>query len=65
MVFPIIMTIPTWFWTLLAAVLFSINALYWYWQHPDDLVGLVLYAAVACIFYIATIGHWTSSRKKS
>ena len=52
------MKIKTSYWTLLAAILFTINAIYWYWRHPDDTVGLIIYAVVATIFYISTVGNW-------
>ena len=47
-------------WTLLAAIIFTINAAYWYWKHPEDIVGIILYAVAAIIFYIATVGNWKS-----
>ena len=47
-------------WTLLAAVLFTINTIYWYWKHPDDIIGIVIYAVAAIVFYLATIGNWKS-----
>jgi len=52
--------IKTSIWTLLAAVIFTINALYWYWKHPSDTVGVIIFATAAIIFYIATIGNWKS-----
>jgi len=54
------MKIKTSFWTLLAAILFTINTGYWYWNHPDDLIGLLLFGLAAIIFYIATLGNWKS-----
>ena len=54
------MKIKTSRWTLLAAILFTINTLYWYWNHPDDIVGLILFSLAAIIFYIATVGNWKS-----
>jgi len=54
------MKLKTSFWTLLAALLFTINTVYWYWKHPDDIVGLVLFGLAAIFFYIATLGHWKS-----
>jgi len=58
--FMLFMTIKTSRWTFLAAIIFTINTIYWYWKHPDDLVGIALYAIAAIIFYIATIGNWKS-----
>jgi len=55
-----IMKIKTSRWTLLAAIIFTINTAYWYWKHPEDIVGIILYAVAAIIFYIATVGNWKS-----
>ena len=52
------MKVKTSRWTLLAAIIFTINTFYWYWKHPDDFVGIILYSIAAIIFYIATIGNW-------
>ena len=54
------MKIKTSRWTLLAAILFTINSVYWYWNHPDDIVGIILFSISAIIFYIATVGNWKS-----
>ena len=51
------MKIKTSRWTLLAALLFTINSIYWYWNHPDDIIGILLFSASAIIFYISTIGN--------
>ena len=52
------MKIKTSRWTCLAAIIFTINTVYWYWKHADDTVGTIIYAVAAIIFYIATIGNW-------
>ena len=54
------MKIKTSRWTLLAAILFTINSIYWYWNYPDDIVGLIIYAIAAIIFYISTVGNLIS-----
>lgn len=54
------MNIKTSRWTLLAAIIFTINTFYWYWKHPEDTVGFIIYSIAAVIFYIATIGNWKS-----
>jgi len=56
----VIMKIKTSRWTLLAAIIFTINTIYWYWKYPDDTIGIVIYAIAAIIFYIATVGNWKS-----
>ena len=52
------MNVKTSIWTLLAAIIFTINSFYWYWKHPDDFIGIILYSIAAIIFIIATIGNW-------
>ena len=47
-------------WTLLAAIIFTINTIYWHWKYPEDTVGIIIYAIAAVIFYIATVGNWKS-----
>ena len=47
-------------WTIITAIIFTINTIYYYWKHPDDTVGLIIFATAAVIFYIATIGNWKS-----
>jgi hypothetical protein len=47
-------------WTLLAAMIFTINWKYWLWRHPDDIVGLLIYGMTAILFFIASIGNWKS-----
>jgi hypothetical protein len=47
-------------WTLLAAIISTINTIYWYWKYPDDNVGLILFGSAAIIFYISTIGNYKS-----
>ena len=54
------MNIKTSRWTLLAAILFTINAVYWAWRYSDDVVGLFIYSLAAGLFYIATVGNWKS-----
>ncbi|MHA2040031.1 MAG: hypothetical protein ACW98X_26765 [Promethearchaeota archaeon] len=54
------MKIKTSRWTLLAAIIFTINTIYWYWKHPLDTVGIIIYLIAAVVFYIATIGNWKS-----
>jgi hypothetical protein len=54
------MKIKTSRWTLLAAIIFTINTFYWYWKYPDDIVGIIIYSIAAIIFYVATIGNWKS-----
>jgi uncharacterized membrane protein YhhN len=54
------MKIKTSRWTLLAAIIFTINSFYWYWKHLGDTIGIILYSIAAIIFYIATIGNWKS-----
>jgi len=54
------MKIKTSRWTLLAAILFTINTIYWYWKHSSDIVGIILFGLAAIIFYIATIGNFKS-----
>lgn len=47
-------------WTLLAAIIFTINTAYWYCKHPDDTVGIIIYSVAAIIFYIVKIGNCKS-----
>ena len=54
------MKIKTSRWTLLAAIIFTINTIYWYWKHQNDMVGLIIFSTSAIIFYIATVGNWKS-----
>ena len=54
------MKIKTSRWTLLAAILFTINTIYLYWKTPEDTVGIIIFSVTAIIFYIATIGNWKS-----
>ena len=54
------MNIKTSRWTLLAAILFTINAVYWVWRYSDDVVGLFVYSLAAGLFFIATVGNWKS-----
>jgi hypothetical protein len=54
------MIIKTSRWTLLAAVIFTINSFYWYWKHPEDTVGFIIYLIASIIFYIASFGNWKS-----
>jgi len=54
------MKIKTSSWTFLAAILFTFNTIYWYWKHPDDIIGLILFGVAAIIFYISTIGNFKS-----
>jgi hypothetical protein len=54
------MKIKTSRWTLLAAIIFTFNTLYWYWKHLEDAVGIIIFAAAAVVFYIATVGNWKS-----
>jgi len=52
--------IRTSYWTLLAAILFTVNTIYWYWKHPNDTIGLIIFSLVSILFYIGTIGNWKS-----
>ena len=54
------MKIKTSRWTLLTALIFTITTIYYYWKHPDDIVGIIIFAVAAIIFYIATVGNWKS-----
>lgn len=54
------MKIKTSRWTLLAAILFTINTVYWYWRYPEDWIGVVIFSIATIIFYIVTIGNWKS-----
>jgi len=54
------MKIKTSIWTLLTAVIFTITTIYYYWKHPDDIVGIIIFAVASIIFYIATIGNYWS-----
>lgn len=54
------MKIKTSIWTLIAAILFTINTLYFYWRTPDDTVGIIIFSTATILFYIATIGNWKS-----
>jgi len=56
----IIMKIKTSRWTLLAAILFTINTIYLYWKTPEDTVGIIIFSIATIIFYISTIGNWKS-----
>jgi hypothetical protein len=49
-----------WMWTLLSAILFTINTLYYYWRNPEDTVGIIIFSLAAILFYIATFGNWKS-----
>jgi len=54
------MKIKTSRWTLLAAILFTINTVYWYLKYPNDYIGIILFGLAAIIFYISTFGNWKS-----
>ena len=54
------MTIKTWMWTLIAAILFTINTVYLYLRTPEDTVGLLIFSTATILFYIITIGNWKS-----
>jgi hypothetical protein len=54
------MKIKTSRWTFLAAIIFTINTLYWYLNHPEDTIGIILFSISTIIFYIATVGNWNS-----
>ena len=54
------MKIKTSMWTLIAAILFTINTIYLYWNFPKDTVGIIIFSTATIIFYIATIGNWIS-----
>jgi hypothetical protein len=54
------MKIKTSRWTLLSAILFTINTIYYYLRSPEDTVGIIIFSITAIIFYIATIGNWKS-----
>ncbi len=49
-----------WMWTLLSAILFTINTVYYYWRSPEDTVGIIIFSLAAILFYVATIGNWKS-----
>ena len=55
-----IMKVKTSRWTLLAAIIFTLNTAYWYWKHPEDIIGIIIYLIAEIIFYIVTIGNWKS-----
>jgi predicted membrane channel-forming protein YqfA (hemolysin III family) len=48
--------------TLLAAILFTINSIYWYWKHPSDVIGIIIYSIAAILFYIVSIGYWKNKK---
>jgi hypothetical protein len=52
------MNIKTSRWTLLAAIIFTINIFYWYWKYPDDTIGIFIFSVAAGLFYVASIGNW-------
>lgn len=52
------MNIRTSIWTLVAAILFTINAGYWFWKYPNDTIGIIIFSLAAIIYYIASIGNW-------
>jgi hypothetical protein len=52
------MKIKTWMWTLIAAILFTINTLYLAWRTPEDTVGIIIFSFATIFFYISTIGNW-------
>jgi len=54
------MKIKTSYWTLLAAIIFTINTVYYYLNHPDDNVGIIIFSVATIIFYIATVGNYKS-----
>lgn len=54
------MIIKTSRWTLLSAILFTITTFYYYWKHPEDTIGIVIFSIATIFFYIASIGNWKS-----
>jgi hypothetical protein len=54
------MKIKTSIWTLIAAILFTINTIYFYLKYPEDTVGVIIFSIATICFYIATIGNWKS-----
>ena len=47
-------------WLFFAAIIFTISTIYWYIRHPDDTVGIVIYAIASILFYVGAIGNWKS-----
>jgi hypothetical protein len=47
---------------IICRILFTINSIYWYWKHPNDTVGIIIYSIAAIIFYVATIGNWKGGK---
>jgi len=47
-------------WLFSAAIIFTINTIYWYIRHQDDTIGIIIYAVVSVLFYIGAIGNWKS-----
>jgi hypothetical protein len=56
--------IKIWMWTLLSAVLFTVNTIYYYLKHSEDTVGIFIFSIAAILFYVATIGNWKSGNYK-
>ena len=54
------MKIKTSIWTLVAAILFTVNTVYLYLRDPEDTVGVIIFSIATVCFYIATIGNWKS-----
>jgi len=52
------MKIKTSRWTLFSAILFTITTVYYYWENPDDTIGIIIFLIATLFFYIATIGNW-------
>jgi len=47
-------------WLLVSGIIFTLATLYWHLRHPEDTIGIVIYATVAVLFYIGAIGNWKS-----
>lgn len=45
-------------WILLSAIIFTITTIYWFMQHSEDKIGIIIFAIVSILFYIGTIGNW-------
>lgn len=54
------MKVKIWMWTLLSALLFTVNTIYYFWRNPEDTIGIIIFSIAAILFYIATLGNWKS-----
>jgi len=47
-------------WLFISGIIFTITTIYWFMQHPEDTIGIIIYAIASILFYIGAVGNWKS-----